>query len=47
MEKRSSKDRQRRRRRPRISPRRLDALIKEAVVDAYTDAEQAGGLHND
>lgn len=45
MEKRSSKDPLRRRRRPRISPSRLDALIEEAVVDAYTDAEQAGGLH--
>ena len=43
MEKRPSKDRQRRW--PRVSPSRLDALIEEAVVDAYTDAEQVGGLH--
>lgn len=45
MEKRSSKSRRRRRPRPRIPPSRLEAMIEEAVVDAYTDSEQAGGLH--
>ena len=32
-------------RRPKISPARLDALIEEAIVDAYTEAEQAVGFH--
>lgn len=31
--------------RSRISVARLDALIEEAIVDAYTDAEQAVGFH--
>jgi calcium binding protein len=43
MEKRSSK--RRRRRRTRIPPSRLDAMIEEATVDAYTESEQAGGFH--
>lgn len=41
--------RQRRRqtapRRPRIPPAHLDELIEEAIVDAYTEAEQAVGFH--
>lgn len=32
-------------RRPRISPARLDALIEEAIVDAYSESEQAIGFH--
>ena len=32
-------------RRPRISPARLDALIEEAIVDAYNESEQVGGFH--
>jgi len=32
-------------RRPKISPARLDALIEEAIVDAYTESEQAVGFH--
>lgn len=32
-------------RRPRISPARLDALIQEAIVDAYSESEQAIGFH--
>ena len=32
-------------RRPRISPARLDALIEEAIVDAYNESEQAVGFH--
>jgi hypothetical protein len=32
-------------RRPRISPARLDALIEEAIVDAYGESEQAIGFH--
>lgn len=31
-------------RRPRISPARLDALMEEAVVDAYNESEQAVGF---
>ena len=31
--------------RPRISPARLDALIEEAIVDAYNESEQAVGFH--
>ena len=31
--------------RTRISPRRLEAMIEEAIVDAYTESEQAGGFH--
>ncbi len=47
MEKRSSTNRKRRARagRPRIPPSRLEAMIEEAIVDAYTESEQAGGLH--
>ena len=32
-------------RRPRISPAGLDALIEEAIVDAYNESEQATGFH--
>lgn len=32
-------------RRPRIPPARLDALIEEAIVDAYNESEQAVGFH--
>lgn len=32
-------------RRPKISQARLDALIEEAIVDAYTESEQAVGFH--
>ena len=32
-------------RRPRISPARLDALIEEAIVDAYSESEHAIGFH--
>jgi hypothetical protein len=32
-------------RRPTISPARLDALIDEAIVDAYDESEQAVGFH--
>jgi hypothetical protein len=47
MEKRSSRNRERGGRvvRPRIPPSRLEAMIEEAIVDAYTDSEQAGGFH--
>ena len=31
-------------RRPRISPARLDALIDEAIVDAYNESERAVGF---
>ena len=31
--------------RRRISPARLDALIEEAIVDAYNESEQAVGFH--
>lgn len=31
--------------RRRISPARLDALIQEAIVDAYNESEQAVGFH--
>jgi hypothetical protein len=31
--------------RPKISPARLDALIEEAIVDAYNESEQAVGFH--
>lgn len=31
--------------RPRISSARLDALIEEAIVDAYNESEQAVGFH--
>jgi hypothetical protein len=31
--------------RTRISPARLDALIEEAIVDAYNEFEQAVGFH--
>lgn len=34
-----------RRRRHRISPRRLDELIEQATVDAYGPSEQAVGFH--
>jgi hypothetical protein len=30
---------------PRISPARLDALIEEAIVDAYNESEQVVGFH--
>lgn len=30
--------------RRRIAPRRLDAMIEEAIVDAYTESEQAVGF---
>ena len=30
--------------RPTISPRRLEAMIEEAIVDAYTESEQAGSF---
>jgi hypothetical protein len=47
MEKRSRGKRERRGRvvRPRIPPSRLEAMIEEAIVDAYTESEQAGGFH--
>lgn len=45
MEKRVGRGRQRRRPRSGIPPRRLDAMIEEAIVDAYTESEQAGGFH--
>ena len=32
-------------RRLRIPPPRLDGMIEEAIVDAYTEAEQAVGFH--
>ena len=31
--------------RRRISPSRLDAMIEEAIVDAYTESERAAGFH--
>ena len=31
--------------RPAIPPSRLDAMIEEAIVDAYTKSEQAVGFH--
>ncbi len=31
--------------RPRIPSGRLDAMIEEAIVDAYNEAEQAVGFH--
>jgi hypothetical protein len=31
--------------RPRIPASRLDAMIEEAIVDAYTESEQAVGFH--
>lgn len=31
--------------RRRIAPSRLDAMIEEAIVDAYTESEQAVGFH--
>ena len=31
--------------RPTIPPSRLDAMIEEAIVDAYNEAEQAMGFH--
>jgi hypothetical protein len=31
--------------RPMIPPSRLDAMIEEAIVDAYNEAEQAVGFH--
>ena len=33
------------RRRPSIPPARLSSMIEEAIVDAYTEAEQAAGFH--
>ena len=33
------------RHRRRVSPRRLDELIEQAIVDAYGPAEQAAGFH--
>lgn len=44
------RDAERRRARPasrrlRISPIRLDALIDEAIVDAYNESEQTVGFH--
>ena len=33
------------RHRRRLSPRRLDELIEQAIVDAYGPAEQAVGFH--
>ena len=33
------------RHRRRVSPRRLDELIEQAIVDAYGPAEQAVGFH--
>lgn len=46
MEKRSSQNRERRRvARPRIPPSRLEAMIEEAIIDAYTESEQAGSFH--
>ena len=35
----------RRPRADRIPPGRLDAMIEEAIVDAYTESEQAVGFH--
>ena len=32
-------------RRRRLSPRRLDELIEQAIIDAYGPAEQAVGFH--
>lgn len=32
-------------RRAKISPARLDALIEEAIVDAYNESEQTVGFH--
>ena len=29
----------------RIPPRQLEAMIEEAIVDAYTESEQASGFH--
>ena len=31
--------------RHRIAPSRLDAMIEEAIVDAYTESEQTVGFH--
>ena len=41
----NSDERRRRVARPRIPPSRLDAMIEEAIIDAYTESEQAGGFH--
>ena len=30
---------------PRLSKARLDELVEEATIDAYGDAEQAGGFY--
>lgn len=30
---------------PRVASARLDAMIEEAIVDAYTDSERAVGFH--
>lgn len=30
----------------RIPPRRLEAMIEEAIVDAYTESEQASAFHS-
>jgi hypothetical protein len=32
-------------RRPRLSKARLDELVKEALVDAYGESEQAAGFY--
>src|SRR5437762_8541408 len=47
MEKPSRKRRERRQQitRRRIPLRPLEAMIEEAIVDAYTESEQAGGFH--
>lgn len=34
-----------RRRLPGVPPARLDAMIEEAIIDAYGEAEQAVGFH--
>jgi hypothetical protein len=38
-------ERQPQAKRPRVAPRRLEAMIEEALVDAYTESEQACALY--
>jgi hypothetical protein len=42
---RNTRPAERRHARHRLSPRRLDELIEQAIVDAYGPAEQAVGFH--
>jgi hypothetical protein len=41
----STRRRKDRRGHPRISKARLDRLVEEAIVDCYTESEQATGLY--